>query len=241
MPFGGAAISSILTQESYSDRILGESRKISVPTSALFMANGNNLVLQADISVRSLICTIDPGVEHPEERSFDTNLYEELPRRRGELVAAALTILRGYHCAGLPPQPIPAWGGFEEYSRWIRGALVWLGLPDPALTRKEVEVNDPVRQELGALLAAWHEAWGSAKTTTPQLVIAAGYDGPKSKALRDALVAIAGTPRGDINVRRLGRFISAHAGRFEGGMRIVRHAMTADKTGTWAVQRRGEP
>jgi hypothetical protein len=73
-------------------------------------------------------------------------------------LTAALTILRAYCNAGMPRQAVPAFGSFEGWSRFVREALVWVGQPDPCLTRaKLAEQSDTTADALGQLIAAWRE------------------------------------------------------------------------------------
>jgi hypothetical protein len=219
-PFGGAAICQALTQEQITDRLLGVSRMATAPTAATFLATGNNLVFEADITARVVPCDLDPGIERPEERVFDIDLYTYIPVHRAEIVRAGLTILRAFHLAGRPRQDIPNWGGFEEWSDWIRSALVWLGMADPASGRRRLEELDPVRRTLVALLASWHETFGARVLTAGEAVKEALN--AESCPLRAVLSEIAATPRGDINVRRLGNLLLSNEKRIEGGLRIER-------------------
>ncbi len=238
-PLGGDAICTILTQSTWTDRILGRNdagSAATVPTCATFLATGNNLTVQADLAARTVPCRIDPAVERPEEREFDVNLYEEVPRRRGELVAAGLTILRAYHVAGRPEQGCPTWGGFEAWTRWVRDPLVWLGMADAAAGRRHVEANDPVHQKLVGLLTTWHEAVRSAPHTTAEIVRASGYSTPEAEALRGAILEIAGTAHGDINLRTLGRFLATYVDRIEGGLVLRRDGLRHRSAPAWRVR-----
>jgi putative DNA primase/helicase len=58
------------------------------------------------------------------------------PSSRAQLVAAGLTVLRGYSAAGRPDMRLPPWGSFEGWSKLVRGALVWAGEADPGETRE---------------------------------------------------------------------------------------------------------
>ena len=58
---------------------------------------------------------------------------------RRRLLPAALTLLRAYQVAGCPDQALPGWGSYESWSDVVRATVVWLGLPDPADTREELE------------------------------------------------------------------------------------------------------
>lgn len=219
-PFGGAAICQALTQQQICDRLLGVSRMATVPTAATFLATGNNLIFEADITSRVVPCDLDPRTEHPEERVFDVDLYDHIPAHRGEIVRAGLTILRAYHLAERPAQDLPNWGGFEEWSGWVRSPIVWLGMEDPAKGRARLEELDPVRRTLIALLTAWYEAF-QARILTANEVVKAAME-PHHEGLRGVLNDVAANPRGEINVRRLGNLLLANENRIEGGLRVER-------------------
>src|SRR5262249_42722346 len=78
------------------------------------------------------------------------------------LVSAALTLLRAYWEAGLPPQPLEPYGSFEEWSDLIRSALVWAGAADPCTGREGLEAaSDETFEAHAELLAAWHSCYGA--------------------------------------------------------------------------------
>lgn len=237
-PLASAALNSILTEPMFADRVLGLSRMASVPTNAMFCATGNNLVIGADLSTRALVCALDPRCERPEERRFEVNLHEMVPARRGELVAAALSIPLAYLAAGAPPQNLPPFGRFEDWSRWCRDPLVWLGEADPCATRQRIESRDPVREQLRVLLAAWHavfDASGQTVATAVQLDTASDA----TMALREAILAVAQQGR-EVNTRQLGNFISKHENRIEGGLSFAR-AGSRQGVAMWAAVPVEEP
>src|SRR5690606_22517269 len=51
----GDALATIITEEKWSQRWLGQNKMIDVSTKALFIANGNNLVFREDMAVRALM------------------------------------------------------------------------------------------------------------------------------------------------------------------------------------------
>lgn len=229
---GSPALCQVLTQATISDRVLGASRVVSLPTAASFLATGNNLLISGDLTSRVVTCDLDSHTERPEERTFDVDLYEEIPKRRGELVVAALTILRAYHVAGRPAQPIPAWGGFEEYSGLVRSALVWVGEADPAGGRFRIEDADPVRSGLRRILSAWYEAVKDRPVTVAELLRYANL-GVHSD-LKDAFQEVLPSKGGDISSRSLGKFLGAAENRIESGLKI-RRCGTAQRAVLWAV------
>ena len=247
-PLASDALCSILTEPVFSDRLLGVSRTASVPTNTLLLATGNNLTLEGDLTTRALVCALDPQCEHPEERRFDVNLHEVVPARRGELVAAALTIPLAYLAAGAPRHDMAPFGRFEAWSRWCRDPLAWLDMTDPCASRQRIEARDPVRGILRPLLTTWHAAFGDtvhtvadvvALTTVPQERSdgTAGAPRPDDRLLelRKALEAVAAQGR-EVNTRKLGNFIAKHERRVEAGMRFER---AGDRSGValWRVVR----
>lgn len=129
--FGGAAINNALTGKGkYKARILRESKAPECRMLAPMLAAGNNITLRDNTHRRALLAKIESPLENPETKKgfrhdrLDTWVTEH----RGELVAAALTVLRGYVVAGRPDMGMPTWGGgFESWSELIPRAIVWAG------------------------------------------------------------------------------------------------------------------
>lgn len=220
-PVTGQRWCSILTQATWQDRLLGGNDNLTVSTRTLWLANGNNLEFREDVSRRAILCTMDAEVERPEERGgFDLDLKVVVPRRRGELVAACLTILRAYIVAGRPGlDELPPFASFEDWSAMVRGPLVWLGEPDPCETRVEVSAGDSANEELTEMLAAWEAAVGVGRVvTTKELLGEAHGEGPGGGVLLAALEAVC--PRG-ANPKSVGWYLKRVKGLIRDGRRIV--------------------
>lgn len=216
-PFGSPALCSVLTQNEFKDRLLGQNRSLSVPTNATFLATGNQLTFWGDTSTRVILCRLDPQCERPEERSFDRDLRKYIPLNRGKLVCAALTILRAYHIAGRPKQNIAQFGRFEEWSDWVRSSLVWLDMADPCTTRKEIENSDPVRQSLGNLLTSWYETVGDLSMRVRDIIKRAQE--PDNLNLLEALREI--TPKdSSLCPIKIGKKLKTFEKRIENGYRL---------------------
>jgi hypothetical protein len=231
-PLGSDSICSILTQESWKERLLGKNKTVTIPTNITFLATGNNLTFQGDLSTRALLCMLDPQCERPEERKFDVNLYRYVPENRAKLVQAGLTVLRAYHVANRPKQNIPTFGRFEEWSDWIRSALLWVGLADPCESRKRVEDADPIRANLKALLANWY-ACIQKPATLKELVKAAQNQG--NEAFYDTLLELAGE-KGELSQRKLGQKLKALQGRIEEGLRLEQAGKTRENILLWHIR-----
>jgi len=154
--FESDSLCSILTMPIFKDRLLGKSKMISASTKATFLANGNNVTVVGDLIRRVLPCNIDPAVEKPYERQFDKHFPSYIQEKREQLVTACLTILRAYHIAGRPNQHLKPFGSFENWSDWVRSAIVWVGLSDPCNGLSHWAQIDPVRADIGAVLESWY-------------------------------------------------------------------------------------
>jgi putative DNA primase/helicase len=165
----GDLLNQSLTQANVDVRILGQSRKVTVRCSTVTTATGNNLKLVGDLTRRSVIGRLDPKTERPEIRQFDYDPLADARENRAELVAAALIILKAYHAAGMPGRP-PKLQGFAEWSDLVRGALMWIGLGDPAATQDRLRENDPKLVTLIRMATVWRKAFGADRATAADAV-----------------------------------------------------------------------
>jgi hypothetical protein len=229
-PLGGEFLCQLLTQPSLKVRVLGLSKMVEVPTNAMVTATGNNLTFVGDMSRRALLSQLDPGVERPELREFSFDPIRLAIDRRGDYVAAILTILRAYHVAGRPFQVAPI-GSFADWSNLIRSALMWLGCADPCDTMEKVRKADPQVALIKHVMGQWIQVIGDKKVTTADLSAEAeaiaDAASPSSATkkfkhpeFREALLSVAGEG-GRINGRRLGRWLSARQGRVVAGCKFV--------------------
>jgi hypothetical protein len=226
-PIAGDTLCTIMTQQTWQGRLLGENRQIHVPTNVLILATGNNLTAAGDMTTRTLISRLDAGIEQPETRRFDVDLKVEVPLRRPGIVAAILTVLRAFIVAGRPGlDQLEPFGRFEDWSNLVRGALVWLGEPDPCNTRSFIAERDPVRTDLVTLVAAIETSVGSNKSFMSADVINLSHS---NTGLRLALEAI--MPRGP-SAKGLTSYLSGFDGRIVDG-RCVRMSYDKHTKLTW--------
>ncbi|VBB42841.1 conserved hypothetical protein [uncultured Desulfatiglans sp.] len=231
-----AALCTVLTSPRYEDRILGASENIAVPTNTVFVVTGNNLALRGDLCRRVLTARLDPGVGAPWKRRFNLDPAEYVRRRRFELVASALTVLR----AGMQHGPIlpDRTASFELWSDTVRRAVCWIGaesflaVDDPVKSIDAAFEMDPETAKLGGLLGAWHGEFRDLPVTVAELIKAARND--EGGPLFDALDEVAGE-RGSVNPRKLGRWIEKRRERIVGEKKIERAGMRDGRT-TWRVK-----
>jgi hypothetical protein len=217
-PLQGDWLCSILTQEVFQQRLLGRSEMMRVPTTTLWLATGNQLVVAGDLRTRTLLVKIDPKSEHPEQRLFGGDLREWTTINRPRLVAAGLTLMRAFIANGTPVSEIvKPWGRFERWSEMVRAPLVWLDCEDPCGSLAALEGDDPERNELARMQQAWRACFGDESVSAREAVDRVQpYDSrPDSdaRALGDVLKEIAADRTGGLSVRRLGKWLQKHGGR----------------------------
>lgn len=229
-PIGGEAMNALLTAGEWSDRVLGRSETVSLPARLTLAATGNNLSVRGDMTRRSLLIQLDAGVERPEQRTFrEPNLTGAVARRRGELLAALFTVLKGYQQANRPGRTERLLGRFEPWSMAVAAPIRWLGYPDPTDSQARLREADPEADKLELFLAAWFDLRNSQWTTAAELLSEAEPGGDfstarsdKRAALHEALIDVAGEGRGHISPKVLGWFLRHFEGRIQGGLRLVK-------------------
>jgi len=139
--FGGPNMATLITSRCFEDRSLGHLKTLSAPNDTTWIVTGNRITLAPDMARRCLHVRLQCHEEKPHERTGfrQPNLMQYVREHRAVLLSDALTILKGYAVAESPEVGLEPWGSFEDWSRIIRGALVWCGLADPAATRSELE------------------------------------------------------------------------------------------------------
>jgi hypothetical protein len=242
-------------------RLLGASSIIEVESCATFTANGNGLQVSGDMVRRNLPIRLDAGVEQPETRTFRFDPLKMVENDRGSYVAAVLDILRAHAAAGFPgSKNLRPLGSYEAWSRHVRGALIWLGWPDPVLAMDRARADDPDLKNLRDMLVAWNSRLGSDKAYTAKeaadTAMQAGFGvpahslqvvgGPAESVvergeLLDIMLRAAGY-RGIVDPQRLSNWLGRHSGRITGGLRFVKDGGTKSGGGDthvtkWRIER----
>jgi hypothetical protein len=248
-PLGGDWLCTMLTSEYKSQRLLGRSEMVKVPTTTLVLATGNHLVIQGDLRARALVCRIDANIEHPERREFERELREQFMAARPELVAAGLTLMRAFIATGQSAHDqVAQWGGFEQWSAMVRAPLVWLGCDDPCDSFKELEQNDPERMQLLQMIGAWCDSFpdragaggASGPATAGDAIEVAGrgaIGGASESDRRMELICLeVGTGRksGKFDARTLGNWLRSRVDRPVDGLKLVK-AGDRDHSTLWKV------
>lgn len=225
------SLCSALTEEHLTGRILGISKTATVGTRALLLSSGNNVGPLRDMSRRCITINLDPQCETPATRQFQSDPLARVRSNRAQYVSHALTLVRAWLGAGRPLTTCKPLASYGVWSDLVRQPLLWLGLPDPASSVFEQLAQDPDRETLGRLLHSWKNIFGNTPTMIRNVVDKSSFD---ASELREVLREIA-EERGEINRRRLGRWIARHQGRIVDGMKFVRDSGTSSAE-KWRVQ-----
>ncbi|MGZ8954886.1 MAG: hypothetical protein ACXW0Q_09435 [Methylovulum sp.] len=218
-----------------SGRILGQSKTAEVGTRTLFLSSGNNVEPVRDMTRRVITIRLDPKCEIPATREFNKNPVDEVHKKRGEYIAAALIIVRAWIVAGRPKTDLKPLNSYGDWVELCRHPLVWLGLADPATSVFETMAHDPDREELAAFLEVWERHFSKHSTSVKQIVEYCGN--PNYEDLKEVVIEIASERDGSINKKRLGWWIKRHSGRVVNGMRLVIDDSLKTNSGRWKIEK----
>ncbi len=155
-----AQLASALTAETWSDRILGQTRMIDLPNRATWIVTANNPHLSLEIARRCVRIRIDPKMDRPWSRTgFKHSPLRDWARaNRVRLVHAVLVLVRSWLAAGKPPGKAVL-GSFESWASVIGGILDHAGIPGFLQdTEALYEAADAEGQEWREFVRAWWEA-----------------------------------------------------------------------------------
>lgn len=240
----GQALCQLTSEPKISVRQLGGSALFTVPARVALYATGNNLVIKGDLTRRVIVCRLYSGVERPEQRTFKRDIVEYVRRHRQNVIRHLLAIPRAYLAAGSPDVKIPAFGSFEDWDRLVRRPLVWLGMEDPRAPAEEIRAEDPERQELRALLQAWHAHFGREPQTAAEVIRAATETYPRmdgstaddAPELSEAVAGVCTTRNGPkMDARTLGFALRRYCDRIESGLRLEKAGTSRTNVIRWQV------
>lgn len=257
-PFGNGAIDSALTSTVWKERLLGQSDVQEYPLATVWWGTGNNVQFKAgaDTARRTLHMRLLSPEQNPEARtSFKhPNLVGYILQRRPQLVADALTLLRGYQVQrAKEPLTLRPWGSFEDWSEVVRTTIVWAGLPDPIEAHEQLaQLADVTSSALKDLVYGWAELCHaknvqscSARQAVEWLSEDLEYKGRSAGVslvfarLHDALGELCithGRPLPD--VKQLGYTLRSYRGRVVDGQYLETNGKVDGGGQQWMVQNR---
>jgi hypothetical protein len=241
-PMGSGSLDAVLTGTTWRDRILGQSAMTpELPALTVWFATGNNVQVQGDLVRRVLPIRIESPEETPETRKGFRypNLRQHVRDSHSRLASAALTLLSGFGAARMPKGDLEPWGSYEAWSDVVRGAVVWLGLPDPIATREDLnEYGDSEKEALETLFEALSN-FNGAVFTSGEVVsevgnasCAVGNGSPLYQALQELGCA---DRNGTINPQLVGGALKRARGRIIRGFRLEIARTDKKKGNRWRL------
>jgi len=157
------ALASILTARTWTDRILGETRHITLPNDAMWILTANNPRLSMELARRCVRIRIDAHVERPWQRGGF--LHDDLPgfakRARSSLIRSVLIIIQHWVAEGRPMAEDLRLGSYEAWSQIMGGILRAAGVQGFLQNLETLyEDNDTDGVEWREFTQAWWNAYG---------------------------------------------------------------------------------
>ncbi len=123
-----------ITSSYISDRILGQSKKLTLPNSAIYCISGNGLTFSDDMARRICHIRLEFYQEEQANRKFKyPDLYAHVLQQRTKLLSALMSMIVHWAACGCPKgRSIPS---FVKWSETVGGILTCCGFPDPFAER----------------------------------------------------------------------------------------------------------
>jgi hypothetical protein len=161
-------IASAITAETWSDRILGQSRMVDLPNRATWVVTANNPRLSLEIARRCLRIRLDSKTDRPWQRAGfrHPKLREWVLENRSRLIWALLVLVRAWIAEGRPKGD-KTLGSFESYAEVVGGILGSAGIPGFLVDTEQLyEQADTEGREWREFTAVWwqmhQDTWASA-------------------------------------------------------------------------------
>ncbi len=213
-------LAAALTATLWTDRVLGQTRVVTIPNRSVWVCTGNNLAFSKELARRVVWIRLDAKVEAPEQRTGFRypNLVAHVREHRTALVAAALTLCRAWLAAGRPVGK-QVMGAFESYAGVLSGILDIAGVPGFLANADELRRQaDTETSEWRAFVLAWWERWHDAWVGVSDLAeLLWDTDGKRTDLL--PTVVRSETQRGAVT--QLGMRLSAKRDCVIGGLRLT--------------------
>jgi putative DNA primase/helicase len=225
-----AQLASVLTAETWTDRVLGQTRMIELANRCTWVITANNPRLSLEVARRCIRIRMDAKTDRP----WDRQGFKHVPLRkwalehRAELVHAVLVMVQGWLAAGSPSAG-KTLGSFEPWAEVIGGILQFAGVPGFLEGADQFYDNaDADGQEWREFTVAWWERHGSLWVSSGQLL--------KLVTQKDLLAHTVGDRTGRSPMIRLGKALSAARDRQFGDFRIAVGQNSSTKAAQYRLQ-----
>ena len=210
------SLASVITAETWTDRVLGKTNMVTVPNDAVWMMTGNNPRLDMELARRCIRIRILSKSERPHlEGGFKYDpLNEWMLANRAVLVRAVLVLVRAWLAAGRPPSKRRL-GSFERWTQTVGGILDNAGIPGFLDNLEELyEAADAEGDAWREFVSTWWDEAGD----YPQKVV----DLNDLCERKDLLTSLRGDGSPRSQQTRLGSGLVKKRDRVFAGKRIIR-------------------
>lgn len=128
-----STFNTCITDDTYEARVIGESTTFVVKTKALYLWNGNNVILTKDQSRRCILINLQENEDIVLIKKFRIDLLEYIKKHIEKIQMAALTIAAAYAQANFPSVSNENIRGFDDWNNYCRKPLLWIGNREPVL------------------------------------------------------------------------------------------------------------
>jgi len=223
-----AALAKAISGTTWKDRVLGVSETVELPLHVSWYLTGNNVRLGGDLPRRVYWVRLASLEAEPWKRDPSTFRHPDLiayvTTRRGDLIAAGLTLARAWFADGCPVERPPRMGGFQRWADVMHGILTTAGVSGFLANQDDVFAElDLEGPAWTRFVAAWFAEFGDAPTRVNDVVkvLISNPEGDLRAALPGTLVEALERERGF--AQRLGMALQKRRDQvFPDGDRLLR-------------------
>lgn len=233
-------LATLVTKDTWDDRILGASRNVEAAQDRLWLASGNGLTVGGDMASRTVMVRLDPRTEKPELRNFEMGQFSDWIREDGnreELLYHLLILVQAWRQGGAPKDTTHTMRGFTRWAQVMGGFLAFHGLPGFLGNAGALAELDTDAEEWNAFLAKWHEVFGPVAKTAKELHVSSQVNFVMGTMEDKWSRCFITDEEGHVpNPRSLGRMLSGQEGRIRNGY-VLRRRTGREKSALWWVEK----
>jgi hypothetical protein len=233
-------LATLVTKDTWDDRLLGASRNVEASNDRLWLASGNGLTVGGDMASRTVMVRLDPRMEKPELRNFEMGQFSDWIREEGnreQLLHHLLILVQAWRQAGAEKDTTHTMRGFTRWAQVMGGFLSFHGLTGFLGNAGELAERDTDAEEWGMFLKKWTEVFGTAAKTSKELHASAQVDFVMGTMVDKWSRAFITDDEGMVpNPRRLGMMLAGQEGRIRNSY-VLRKRMSHEKSQLWWVEK----
>jgi hypothetical protein len=233
-----SVLDGLITSAEWSDRILGLGQDRTLPNDRLWTITGNNLSLGGDMRRRTVWVTIDPRMEHPEERTAFRHEHLEgwVVENRAEILAALIGLVSDWSAADRPMAEARRSDSYALWEQTVDSVLKHAGF-EGTVNHADSVRKDGLEDEddWGATLNGLYRVYGGRPFLVKEVLGGVGLDDGLSEEELPGDIADR-VRRGQSAAKTFGWWFKNRQDRWAGG-RCVVSAGRDGKTGVakWRV------